>query len=278
MQSISTPNQKAKAIAEVLMVFLLVLGSLIFLRWKWEYWLVWEEIYFGHNGVTRSIIFIFLPVSLILLQKGSFVSFGLSFNQPIYGAKLALWSSGAVAPACISFSLISWLGLSPTSFLGAFLLTIAFLIALLAVLLITRRLPNPVKSNPKNNFAWVILLLFVLVGLSYWLFPTYSKLVAIFNYFIFVGLSEEILFRAYIQSRLNIAFGKPFRLFRVDFGVGLFISAILFGLLHGFNTHEFSWWALFPIPMGMIFGFLREKESGLVACTLLHGMVDWAMS
>ncbi len=278
MQPTSHSNKQTRAIAEVLIVFLLVLGTLIFLRWKMEYWLVWEEIYFGHNGITRSIIFIFLPVSLIFLQKNSFFSFGLSFNHLTYGAKLALWSSGAVAPACISFSLISWLNLSPTSFLGAFLLTIAFLIAFLAVLLITRRLPNPVKSNQRTHFGLVVLLIFLLLGLSYWLFPTYSKLVAVFNYFVFVGLSEEIFFRGYIQSRLNQSFGKPFRLFRVDFGVGLFISAILFGLLHGFNTHAFSWWALFPIPMGMIFGFLREKEGGLVACTLLHGMVDWAMS
>jgi membrane protease YdiL (CAAX protease family) len=278
MQPISNSNQQAKVIAEVSMVFLLVLGLLIFLRWKMEYWLVWEEIYFGHNGITRSIIFVFLPVSFILLQKDNLFSFGLGFNRLTYGAKLALWSSGAVAPACISFSLISWLNLSPTSFLGAFLLTIAFSIALLAVLLITRRLPNTAKSNQRTHFGLVILLIFLSLGLSYWLFPTYSKIVAIFNYFVFVGLSEEILFRGYIQSRLNQSFGKPFRLFRVDFGVGLFISAILFGLLHGFNTHEFSWWALFPIPMGMIFGFLREKEGGLIACTLLHGMVDWAMS
>lgn len=42
--------------------------------------------------------------------------------------------------------------------------------------------------------------------------------------FVFSGFGEEFVFRGYVQSRLNQAFGRPLRLFGIQFGVGLIVA------------------------------------------------------
>jgi membrane protease YdiL (CAAX protease family) len=50
------------------------------------------------------------------------------------------------------------------------------------------------------------------------------------------GFGEQIFFRGYIQSRVDQAFGCPFRLLGFDsFGGGLLVSSLLFGLIHVLN-------------------------------------------
>jgi hypothetical protein len=40
------------------------------------------------------------------------------------------------------------------------------------------------------------------------------------------GFGEEIFFRGYIQSRVDQAFGLPFRLLGFEFGPGLLVSSL----------------------------------------------------
>jgi membrane protease YdiL (CAAX protease family) len=57
---------------------------------------------------------------------------------------------------------------------------------------------------------------------------TLGKAIALFlTYALFVGFGEEILFRGYIQSQLNEAFGRPYRFFETPFGWGGLITAPL---------------------------------------------------
>ncbi len=51
-------------------------------------------------------------------------------------------------------------------------------------------------------------------------------------YIFFLGLGEELLFRGNIQSRLNAAQGKPFKFYGVNWGWGIIITSVLFGLMH----------------------------------------------
>jgi membrane protease YdiL (CAAX protease family) len=97
-----------------------------------------------------------------------------------------------------------------------------------------------------------------------------------------VGFSEEILFRGYMQGRLNEDFGKPWRFMGVSYGPGLLISAALFGVLHLFNafnpftgSHGLAWWwCLGSGFAGLLFGFAREKTGTVLAPSLAHGFVD----
>ena len=104
-----------------------------------------------------------------------------------------------------------------------------------------------------------------------------SVIVAIIYFYLFVALSEETLFRGYIQSRLNSVFGRPKHFLGVSWGWGLIISSVLFGLWHlGWKPGTLEWphvlWTMFA---GLIFGFVREKSEGVIAPALLHGIMNY---
>lgn len=103
--------------------------------------------------------------------------------------------------------------------------------------------------------------------------------------FIFVGPAEELVFRGFIQSRLNEAFDRPRQFLGVSFGSGLIIASLLFGLLHMLNTDVFNpflgkygldiFWGVIAFFLGLILGFVREKTGSIVAPAILHGALDF---
>lgn len=104
-----------------------------------------------------------------------------------------------------------------------------------------------------------------------------SVILAVIYFYLFVALSEEILFRGYIQSRLNSAFGRPKQFFGIRWGWGLIISSVLFGLWHwGWNPEMLNWphvlWTMFA---GLIFGLVREKSESVIAPAILHGIMNY---
>lgn len=107
------------------------------------------------------------------------------------------------------------------------------------------------------------------------------KAIAIFlTYALFVGFGEEIIYRGYMQSRLNEAFGKPYRFFGVAFGWGAILTALFFGLTHvGLlrwmlgMSNQVTWaWGLWTIFGGLVFSYVREKSGSILAPALLHGL------
>jgi membrane protease YdiL (CAAX protease family) len=100
--------------------------------------------------------------------------------------------------------------------------------------------------------------------------------------FVFAGFGEEIMFRGYMQSRLNEGFGYPWSLAGVKFGPGLLITSILFGVLHLLNPFnplqgQFSlaiWSGISSTVAGFLFGFIREKTGDVLAPSIAHGLVD----
>jgi membrane protease YdiL (CAAX protease family) len=93
----------------------------------------------------------------------------------------------------------------------------------------------------------------------------------------FVALSEEIFFRGYIQSRLNSVFGRPRHFFGIQWGWGLIISSVLFGLWHCAWKPEILEWphVLWTMLAGLIFGIVREKSEGVFAPAILHGIMNY---
>jgi membrane protease YdiL (CAAX protease family) len=96
------------------------------------------------------------------------------------------------------------------------------------------------------------------------------------------GFGEEIFYRGYIQSRLNAAFGRPFCVLKIQFGAGLLISSLLFGLLHAPNSIDyfegrfsFAWgFGIANICTGLFYGCLREVTGGVLAGAVTHGTLD----
>lgn len=103
-------------------------------------------------------------------------------------------------------------------------------------------------------------------------------------FFVFVGPIEELVFRGYIQSRLNEAFDRPYRFFDISWGIGLIITALLFGIVHmtnyNFNpligNYSLDWlWGIEAFLTGLAFCFIREKTGNIVAPAIVHGALDF---
>jgi membrane protease YdiL (CAAX protease family) len=143
-----------------------------------------------------------------------------------------------------------------------------------------------VRDKTGVGITWIIgaLLLFVAGALaSHWRTGIGRTLLDFVGTFLLVAPAEELLFRGYIQSRLNEAFGRPRCFFGVNWGWGLVGMALLFGLWHvliPFNpfTAQFglAWtWGLWTFFGGLLFGFIREKTGSLVSPALLHGVMNF---
>ena len=85
-----------------------------------------------------------------------------------------------------------------------------------------------------------------------------------------------------MQSRLNGSFGRPFRLLGVEFGFGVLVSSLLFGVMHALNTVDYfegrfecAWqMGVATFFAGLFFGLLREKTGSIVAGGVAHGLSD----
>lgn len=100
----------------------------------------------------------------------------------------------------------------------------------------------------------------------------------IFQFFL-SGIGEEVVFRGYMQSRLNQAFGRPWSVGGIRFGMGLVLTALLFGLGHaldGFNpfVHSYNWNLFAGVVTGIwavLYGLMREKTGSVLGAGILHG-------
>jgi membrane protease YdiL (CAAX protease family) len=84
-----------------------------------------------------------------------------------------------------------------------------------------------------------------------------------------IGLSEEFFFRGYVQTRLNHAFGKPYRLLGARWGWGLIAAALLFGLCHIVDGNLGRMKVAF---FGVFAGWLRERSPSIAVPAAYHGV------
>ena len=97
-----------------------------------------------------------------------------------------------------------------------------------------------------------------------------------------VGIGEELFFRGYIQSRLNVVYGRPWQLLGVQFGMGLVISTLLFAFIHALNpvnyfsgSYDFAW-GHGLVALTIHYGFMREMTGSVLPCIVFHGLLNVA--
>ncbi len=104
--------------------------------------------------------------------------------------------------------------------------------------------------------------------------------------FVFVGPVEELIFRGYVQSRLNDSFGRPHQFFGINWGAGIIITSLLFGLWHVFKYPFNPFIGNYDLSllsgvgaffMGLTLGVIREKAGTIVAPAILHSTFDFVM-
>lgn len=230
---------------------------------------------------TGMALFVAVPAGLIWLTRRRWADYGVMLeNWPTnldIGIKAYLVRFVSVGGLGVALSL----GFSYLTLEGGMIIACAELLGIALLLWLLPR-QKPVASGKTNLIVTGLLLAFpILVALAMNRLTLFIVSTVVWQ-FVFSGFGEEFVWRGYIQSRLNQAFGRPYQLWGIQFGPGLIITSLLFGLSHAFNTYdpsagkyELAWgWALFTTFGGLFFGILREKTNGLLAPGIAHGLPD----
>jgi membrane protease YdiL (CAAX protease family) len=93
----------------------------------------------------------------------------------------------------------------------------------------------------------------------------------LFTQLVVVGLSEEFFFRGYLQTHLNMLFGRPFEFLGARFGWGLILAAIIFGLCHIVTGDLQRMQVAF---FGLFAGWLRERTDTIAVPAAYHGVAN----
>ncbi len=222
------------------------------------------------RAFVEYAVMIAVPVLILLFTRRDLVSYGISIRNLRYHLDIAATAFVPVAIAGVPLAYVD-----EQRWSGALVMVGVEIALLFALGWILRR-------KPTRNEAGMVVGAGLLVGYSN--LAQNATLVngisALVFYVFFVGLGEELLFRGYIQSRLNVAFGRPFRFYGACWGWGIVITSLLFGLMHVLNTGSLiaghwqltPWWGLWTFFAGLVNGFVREKTGNIAAPAILHGL------
>lgn len=273
----SSPS-RASALCAVLAatgIFVFIAG---FLRMELG-WGALERSYLGQPFITSFIALTLLALVLIAVTRQPFGSYGMSFDTFNLRADRGFNSAGIIGSiAGMGFAALGILGLSPFTPGGAMLLAALYLLSLVAVgFFYRRRTPIPEDTSvSRTRLAAFLLLMIAAGGAAVALRPVSDLPIKIIFPLLFIGFGEELLFRGYIQSHLNRAFGKPFKFYGVRFGAGMLIAAALFAVAHPLVAMDLSlWpWAVWVFTAGVTYGYLREMTGSILAPALAHGIPE----
>ncbi len=92
---------------------------------------------------------------------------------------------------------------------------------------------------------------------------------------VYLSLPEEIFFRGYCQSRLDQAFGTPWRWLGASCGISLVIVSFMFALGH--VVMDGGWGRFNVLLPSLVFGWLRARTGGIIAPAIFHGLSNVAL-
>lgn len=239
----------------------------------------WEQETLGWS-YTGEILFIAIPALVIWLARRNWADYGVSLAdwQTNLDIGIKAYLVRFISVGALVATLM--LGIGYASLKGGLLISMADVFAIALMLGILARQKTVQNGKPNLIITGLLLLFPILVGLAMNRLTLIVVSTVVWQFF--SGFGEEFVFRGYVQSRLNQAFGRPMRMFGVQFGWGLIVTSLLFGFFHAFNTYDpaigldsLSWgWALFTTFGGLFFGILREKTGTLLAPGIAHGLPD----
>jgi len=239
----------------------------------------WEQETLGWS-YTAEILFIAIPALLIWLARRSWADYGVTLADWPTNLDVGIKAYLARFISVGALGVVLSLGIGYESLQGGAIIALAELIVIAIVVMVLQK-QKTVTSGKTNLIVTGVILLFpIFVGLAMNRLTLIVVSTVVWQFF--SGFGEEFVWRGYVQSRLNQAFGRPFRWFGIQFGAGLIVTSLLFGFFHAFNTYDsalglasLSWgWALFTTFSGLLFGILREKTGSLVAPGIAHGLPD----
>jgi hypothetical protein len=258
---------KAKAVVEVVVVFGLTLLLMVLVGVSPLG--AWERQLSKYFFIEYAVMIAF-PLLILLATRRNLASYGLSLRNPRYHLSVA---AIAIVPVAIGDVVLSFVNHQQWG--GALIMSGVQIAVLFAVGWLLRNKPT---FNESGTMLGAYLLMAAL-GLTQQVVSS-NPIAGFVYYLFFLGLGEELLFRGYIQSRLNVAWGRPFQFFGVNWGWGIVITSVLFGSMHVLNTGSAImgdwqiewWWGLWTFFAGLVLGFVREKTGSIAAPTIIHGL------
>jgi membrane protease YdiL (CAAX protease family) len=232
------------------------------------------EIWQAETGFPVPILFYIVSVAIVLLlalvRRKRLEEYGINFRNLKYQIDIMLTCFLPVALVSGLHAII----VDPNSWGGAPILIASYIALLLVLAWLLRK--KPAAGAVGLLGAGIVLM----PGLTQVTSVAWKAVVLFSTYAVFVGFGEEILYRGYIQSRLNENFDRRWKFSGVAFGMGAFITNILFGLMHvgiqrwilGINIEVTLAWGFWTIFSGLVFSFVREKSGSIIAPALLHGL------
>lgn len=229
----------------------------------------WQRRHTPHPFLEYALM-IALPLLLIAVRRGRPADYGLTLKGLKQQLDIFLTALVPFAVASLAFAFLNHKRWDHAFLLAGIRIALLFVLALM------------MKKKPAV-FAGAMLPGFVLVMLAG--NPASqgvveSVMISAVFFIIFLGPGEELLFRGYIQSRLNSAWGRPFRFFGAPWGWGVIMTSALFGLMHVLSLGDLtggdwrlSWsWGFWTFFSGLVYSYVREKSGGILAPALLHGL------
>lgn len=98
--------------------------------------------------------------------------------------------------------------------------------------------------------------------------------IAAFEHVFLVALPEEVFFRGYLQTQLDRASGRRWRILGAEFGIGLPLAAVLFGICHIVNGGPARLITAFP---GVWYGWLRARTGNVWVPAAYHAASNLLM-
>jgi hypothetical protein len=218
---------------------------------------------------TTGIVFILVTLLLLIVTRRNLKAYGLNFDNMRYHLDIAgvcfIPFVLAGVPLGLSVDYREWSG--------------AFILAGLQIVLLFIVAWLLMKKVTMSTTGVGVFFIFAAVNLTLDSASVGKAVAAFLYYLVFVGFSEELLYRGYIETRLNEAFPRPYRFYDVNWGWGTIISALIFGLSHvGIiawligETNSLAWaWGIWTLCGGLVFSYVRQKTGSILAPAILHG-------
>ncbi len=258
---------KAKAVIEVAVVFSLTLLfiALLMLSPIGQ----WERQTLDYPFIEYAVMICF-PLLILVATRRNLSAYGLSVRDFRYHLNITATAIVPVAIAEVPLAFVAY-----RQWPGALVMAVVNIALLFVLGWLLRHKPTRSESGAMVG-AILLLVGSRLTEPS----PLGHAISSFIFYIFFLALGEELLFRGYIQSRLNIAWGRPFQFFGVNWGWGIIITALIFALMHVINVYSLTtghwqpepWWGFWTFFSGLVFGFVREKTGSIVTSTILHGL------
>jgi membrane protease YdiL (CAAX protease family) len=241
----------------------------------------------AHKNFIPGLTMVTFTVTVMLLSRRSCAGYGLGTERWSYNLNLGLVCSlSLIAVDAMGLLIIRSqfaarkpLDLHTSGFAG--IVTVALLSRIIVLLLVWQK-RGVIERIPTLVTVPAIFALLSVLPLVAAHFRRPSMWLPALSLFFASGFGEEIFFRGYIQSRVDQAFGCPFRLLGLEFGAGLLVSSLFFGLVHVLNTVDyfhgrfvFGW--LFGVETffgGLFLGCVRAKTGSVLPGAIVHGMLD----